>query len=231
MTGTELKTFITSLNGEASIDETLLTVLVNTAKTVIEEERPWLVLMKVNTSKSASSSNSWQTSIDLSTITDFSKFYNDTPVRLFDGSNRTEYYDLKPFDRRLEYKDISNTCVYDEANKLLYLNGVTPFSGTLYIYYQATTTDIDLTSTSTVWSSFPTRFTPILGYYAMGIHGGAVDYDSITARQAPENIAVMRVLKESMEKWDNDKQLATLETNDPTTISYYPRSARVNRDE
>lgn len=231
MTGAQLKTFITSLNSEQTIDDTLLTVLVNTARTIIEEERPWLVLMKVDTTKTVTTANTWQTAIDLSTITDFSKFYNDTPVRLFDGDNRTEYYDLKPWDRRLEFKDVSNTCVYDEANKRLYLNGVTPFSGTLYIYYQATSSDINLSSESTVWTSFPTRFVPILGYYAIGIHMGAVDYDSITARQSPENIAVMKVLKNAMEKWDNDKQLATLDTNDPTHRGYYPRSARVDRDE
>lgn len=231
MTGVELKTFITSLNADQTIDDTLLTVLVNTARTIIEEERPWLVLMKVDTSKTASASNSWQTAIDLSTITDLSKLYADTPVRLYDGDNRVEYYDLKPWDRRLEYKDVSNTCVYDEANKRLYLNGVTPFSGTLYIYYQATSTDINLASDSNVWTTFPTRFTPILGFYAIGIHMGAIDYDSITARQSPENIAVMRALKNAMEKWDNDKQLATLETNDPTHIGYYPRSARVDRSE
>lgn len=227
--GTELTTFITSLNGEETIDPTLLDVLVDNAKAVLEEERPWVVLRKLDTSKTVTTSSTWQTAIDLSTISDFSRFYGDVPIRLFDGSNRIEYYRLIPFDRQLEYKDVSNTACYDENSQTLYLNGNVAFNGTLYIHYLMTSGALDLTSESAIWTTFPSRFLPILGYYAAGIYKGAIDYDSINRQMLPENRAAFMALKSAMEDWDNEKQLSALETNDPTDLYGYPRSGAINR--
>lgn len=229
--GTELKSFITSLNAEATIDETLLGVLVSTAKTIIEGERPWMVLRKTNSSLTASTSDTWQTAKNLtSTITDFSLFYSDEPIILFDSSsNRKQYYRLVPFDRRLEYKDDSGTATFDESTGSLYLHGAIPFSGTLYISYVSTSTEIDLSSESPVWSVFPSRFLPVLGFYAVGIYKGAVDYDSINRQMLPENRAALQALKSTMEKWDNERQLSSLEHNDPTETHSHPRAGAVNR--
>lgn len=227
--GSELTTFITGLNGGASVDATLLDVLVSTAKAIIEEERPWMVLRKVDTSKSVTTAGTWQTAIDLTTITDFSRFYSDLPFKLFDSAtNRLECYRIKPFDRRLMFKDVSNTAVFDHNAKQLYLNGVPPFAGTLYISYVSTSTEIDLTITSAVWSLFPSRFLPILGFYAMGIHKGAVDYDDVVAHMLPENKATLLALKNAMEKWDDDLQQTDLVTNDPEDFYDYPRAGAVN---
>lgn len=232
-TGVELKTFIDGLNLEASIDITLLDVLVDNAKTILEEERPWMVLRKTNTSKTVTTANTWQTAIDLSTITDFSRFYmNDDGIviKLFDGADRIEYYRLKSFDQRLEYKDVSNTCVYDENAKILYLNGTVPFNGTLYIPYMSTSTSIDLESNSAVWTTFPSRFLPTLGYYAIGIFKGAIDYDSINRQMLPENRATLAALKNAMEKWDNEKALASIQSNDPTEYpGGHPRAGAIDR--
>ena len=228
MTGVELTAFITGLNGGATVDPTLLTSLVETARAILEEERPWLVLRKTDTSKTASGTNTWQTSIDISTITDFSRFYGDDSIILFDGNDRKEYYRQVPFDRRLEYKDVSNTFVFDENAKLIYLNGNVPFSGTLYINYVSTSADIDLASSSTIWPLFPTRFHPILGFYAVGIFKGAVDYDSINKLMLPENRATLVGLKKAMETWDNERQLSSLAFNDPTEFGSYPRSGAIN---
>lgn len=230
--GTELETLVTSLNGGASIELTLLDVLVSTAKTIIEEERPWMVLRKTDTSKTVTTANLWTTAIDLSTITDFSRFYvnqDGVVIKLFDGNNNIEYYTLKSYDQRLEYKDVSHTCVFDENTKTLYLNGVVPFSGTLYIPYMSTSTEIDLTSTSAVWTLFPSRFLPVLAYYAIGIHMGGVDYDSITERQAPAQFAIMQALKNAMVSWDSEKQLASIQANDPTDMFGSFRSGAINR--
>lgn len=228
--GTELTTFITGLNAEAAIDPTLLTVLVQNAQTILEEERPWVVLRKTDTSKSVATSSTWQTAIDLSTITDFSRFYSDTPFTLYDSSTNTRhYYRLVPFDRRLEYKDHGSTACYDENSKNLYLNGVPPFSGTLYINYVSTSTPVDPTSGSAVWTLFPSRFLPLLGYYAVGIFKGAVDYDEINKLMLPMNQAVLTSLKNAMLNWDNEKQLAYIDHNDPTEMYSYPRSGAVNR--
>lgn len=232
-TGQELNTFIVGLNVGQSIDVDFLTVLVETAKAILEEERPWMVLRKTDSSKTVTPSNTWETAIDLSTITDFSRFYvnqDGVVIKLFDGSQRIQYYTLKSFDQRLEYKNASDTCVFDENTKTLYLNGLVPFSGTLHIPYVSTSTEIDLESASAVWTVFPTRFLPILGYYAIGVHMGGVDADTITARQAPANLEVMRALKNAMTAWDNEKALASLQSNDPTEYpGAYPRLGVVDR--
>lgn len=231
MTGQELTTFITGLNGGATIDNDLLTVLVDTARTVLEGERPWMVLRKTNTSKSASPSNTWQTAIDISTITDFSRFYDDYPVILFDGNNQKEYYRQVAWDRRLEYKDVSGTFCFDENTGMIYLNGTVSFSGTLYINYVSTLSEIDLESASEIWSPFPARFHKILGYYAIGIHKGAVDYDSINQQMLPTNAAVLTALKNTMENWDNERQLASISYNDPTRSAWNDhRNGAINRD-
>lgn len=232
--GTELSIFITGLNADATIDPTLLDVLADNGKAILEEERPWMVLRKTDASKTVTTGNTWQTAIDLSTITDFSRFYaNDDGVviKLFDGVDRLERYFLKPFDERLEYKNVSNTCVYDENAKILYLNGTVPFTGTLNIPYMATSTPVDLTSEDPVWTNFPPRFLPILGYYAIGIYKGAVDYDSITKMMLPSNAAALGALKNAMEKWDNEKQLAAIQSNDPTEYpGGYPRAGAIDRN-
>lgn len=232
--GTELSTFITGLNGGVSIDPTLLAVLVLTAQAVIEEERPWMVLRKTDSSKSVTTANTWQTAIDLSTITDFSRFYTtdtDFAIKIFDGTEVRAWYRIVPFDRRLEYKNVSNTACYDENAKILYLNGTVAVSGTLYISYIANSTEIDLASTSAVWTLFPSRFLPLIGFYAVGIHKGAVDYDSINKLMLPSNQEALRALKNAMENWDNDKQMNTLSANDPDEPYSYPRSGAINRYE
>lgn len=231
-TAQELKTFCISLNGGADIDATLLENLISNGKAIFEAERDWMVLRKVDTSKTVTTANTWQTAIDLSTITDFSHFYGEQPILLFDGDERIEYYDIKPFDRRLEYKNISNCAVYDENSKQLYLNGTVPFNGTLYISYVQTTDEVSLAQDdlgTNIWIQFPKRFRGILAYYAVGIHKGAVDYDDINARMLPENRAALSSLKRAIEAWDDKKQNNTLESNDPTELSDYPRERAINR--
>lgn len=219
-TGVQLSTFINGLNLDADIDPTLLEVLVGTAQATLEEERDWKVLKKTNTSLSATTASTWQTEYSLSGITDFSRFYGDFPIRVFDGDNRIEYFHQVPWDRRLEFKDINNTFVHDANSGKIYLNGSLSFSGTVYLNYVATLPEIDLSSESAIWTVFPKRFRAVLGFYAIGIYKGAVDYDSINRQMLPENRATLQALKNAMEKWDNELQLNELALNDPTDMPY-----------
>jgi hypothetical protein len=126
LSGSELKTLVNELNGGATIGDTLLFQLLHVAKAIVEQRRPWMILRKTDTSQTGATANTWQTAIDLSTISDFNRFYEteDSPaIRLFDGSNRIEYYRQVPFDNRLEHFQTPNTFVYNKANKTLYLNG------------------------------------------------------------------------------------------------------------
>lgn len=229
-TGANLYEFLTLLNGGATIDLTLATILVDNARAILEEERPWEVLRKTDTSLSVSTSNTWETGTDLSSITDFSRFYGEF-IKIFDGENKVDYIRLVPFDRRLENKDNGGTACYDENAKILYFNGKIQFSGTLYIPYVSTSTDIDLESASAVWTTFPSRFLPILGYYAVQVNKGAVDYDSINRQMMPEHREVFKALKKSMENWDNEKQLNSLNFNDPSRSSQTYRTDTINRNE
>jgi hypothetical protein len=136
-----------------------------------------MILRATDSSKTVTTANTWQTAIALSTITDFNRFYIDNndpyPIRLSDGSNRIKKYRIVPFGRRLDYKNIGNTAVYDAANKILYLNGTVGFAGTLYINYLKNGSDFDEDSNS-IWS-FPSWSHLLLPLFAVGIHKGGVD--------------------------------------------------------
>lgn len=227
-TGTNLLSFINSLNADADVDATLADVLVDNARAIIEAERPWMVLRKTSTALSVTTANTWQTAISLSAITDFGRFYGDCPIRLFDGTNRIHDYRQVPWDSRLEYKDAGGTFVYDANSGSVYLNGLVPFSGTLYVNYIEDTGAIDLAADTAAWSPFPSRFLPVLGFYAIGVHKGAVDYDSINRQMLPSNAAALDALKTAMVTWDNDLQLSAIEGNDPTESGW--RSGAVQRE-
>jgi hypothetical protein len=216
MTGVELDTLVDEVNGGASIGSTLKFQLLNLAKGLVEQRRPWMLLRKTDTSKTVTTANTWQTVIDLSTITDFSRFFETEtsgPIKLFDGSNRIEEYRQRPWNERLAYKQEPNTFVYDEANKRLYLNGSVGFAGTLYIDYLRNTDDLANDASST-WA-FPSFAHPLLAFLAVGIHKGGIDFDDINARMAPENRGTAELIVKQLENWDNEKQLAATMNTDP----------------
>jgi hypothetical protein len=216
--GNELYSFITLLNAEATVDATLADILVDNARAILEEERPWMALRATDPSIAITSSNTWETPHSISGIERFSRFYGETPIRLFDGS-RIQYFTQVPFDRRLEYRTASGTFCYDVANGIIYLNGTVALSGDLYINHIKTSVPVDLSLDAAVWTPFPSRFLPLLGYYAIGIYKGAVDYDSINREMLPENRAALQALKNGLEKWDNELQMSEITHNDPSELS------------
>lgn len=206
MDGSTLSTFIDELNGGASIGETLKFQLVNAFKAMLEQQRPWAILRKTDTSKTVATSNTWQSAIDLSTLSNFNRFYGPSPVRLFDGNQTVVRYRQVPFAERLENLNASNTFVFDAPSKSLYLNGIVPFSGTLYIRHLVTSADCSANSGATDWP-FPSWAHAILGFGAVAMHKGGVDYDDVNARQLVQNNAdAIRILN-ALEKWDDEIQL------------------------
>lgn len=239
MIGTALKTLCISVNGDSDVETTLLSSLLNVGKAILEGERDWVVLRKLNTAitVSASAVSAWNTAISLATITDFMRFYEDLStnkgaIKLFDGSNRIQEYRQVPFDERLKYRDSSGTFVHDVANNQIYLNGTIPFAGTLYISYIRDTIDVDLTSATDIQTAgsfpFPTRFHPILAFYAIGMNKGAIDYDSINKEMLPSNQAILSSLKSAMIMWDTNLQLSSQMASDPTGDSENFQSGAIN---
>lgn len=232
MTPEELKNLCTSVNGGAPIDDELLESLIWQGRTILFAERDWIFLRKTNTSLTVTANNnSWNTAVSISTITDFLRFFNTDLGRqsysivLYDSAtDRKEYYRQVPFSKRLEYKDVPNTFVYDRVNKTIYFNSI-PFSGTLYINYIHTPTKIDIiTPGSNLTTNMetagtmpcPGEYHGILAYYAVGINKGAIDYDSINREMLPNNQAVLNSMKNAIEKWDTNLQLDEQMGTDPT---------------
>lgn len=213
MTGTELSTFCEEINGGASIGDTLLFQLLNLSKALIEQRRPWVVLRNTDTSKSVTTANTWQTAIDLSTIARFNRFYGEEPISLFDGTNGYQRLRQVPWHLRLRYKDTPNTFVYDEANKTLYINGTIPAASTLYIDHIKDSLDLTNDDAST-WG-FPSWSHSILGFYAVAMHKGGVDYDEVNARMSPESRAQANEILKALDTWDNEKQLQGQQNIDP----------------
>ncbi len=217
MTGTALAEFTTELNGGASIGETLLFQLVNAFKAILEQERPWMVLRRTDTSKSVTTGSTWQTAIDLSAIERFSRFYGSHPVRLFGESRGIAAYRQVPFDDRLEHRSVPCTFVYDAGTKQLYLNGTVPYPGTLHIRHLVTSEDIAAGESEITWP-FPSWSHPLLGFGAVAMHKGGVDYDEVNARQIVQNSQDAVRLLRALQKWDNDLQLSEREDYDARDV-------------
>lgn len=175
-----------------------------------------MILRKTDTSKKGPTANTWQTSIDLSTISDFNRFLqapaDPYPIRLFDSTNKIAKYRLVPFDRRLEYKDTLNTAVYASANKLLYLNGTIPHAGTLYLCYIRTTPDFDLTPVQFGRSLVVTHPDPA---FHVGIHKGYRKPFAHGCRRNRSARAVAELTAKQLENWDNELQLIEQEGYEP----------------
>lgn len=219
---------MTELNGGASIGEVLRVQLLNLGKGLIEQIRPWNILRATDLSKTVvAGGNQWQTAIDLSTLTRFNRFFGDYPVRVFDGNNGITYYRQVPFFERLRYRDIGETFVYDEKNKLMYLNGNISRGGTLWINHIQDTPDLEDEDTST-WV-FPSWSHYIIPYLAVGLHKGGIDYDDINRLMAADNRSTAAAIMQRLETWDNEKQLSERDQYDPYTA--YPggyRSGAIN---
>ena len=118
-----------------------------------------------------------------------------------------------------------NTAVYDAANKILCLNGTVNFAGTLWIRYIQSTPDFDEDS-NPIWV-FPTYSHILLASFAVGIHKGGVDFDSVNQAMAPDNRATAELIVKQFENWDTDSSLprspATIRIN-WKTISGLTRS-------
>lgn len=67
-----------------------------------------------------------------------------------------------------------------------------------------------------------------MGFYAVAINKGGVDFDDINARMAPDNRAQANAIIQRLELWDNEKQLQAQQNTDPYCEDESFRSGTIN---
>lgn len=110
MAGTEPETFCEEINGGASIESTVL------ADAAVDSAT-------LDRHKQERRSRQHMADRNRSTIARFNRFYGETPIKLFDSTHGIQGFKQVPWEHRLGYRMSPGTFVYDEANRLLYLNG------------------------------------------------------------------------------------------------------------
>ncbi len=184
MIGSEIKTLAEDiLDNNVEWSDEHFYILLNVAKTRLEEMRLWQYLKKLNSSNQASSSA-------ITLPDDFAQDYKVT-VGL-----DTEYFPVS-FEEQALYRNSSNRYYIDWAALTINLLG-TIRAGILYLFYKRFTPDIT-ESTSPV---FPARFHPLLAYYVAAIYQTGTDSDDIFARMGPVNRQAAMELQRAMTSWD-----------------------------
>ena len=194
MTGAELKTMTESILDD-TVDDVFFYQLLNVAKNILEDERTWMYLKKLDSSQTASTGDQSETSRALPT--DWRRTY-----KMMIG--RDYRLTQVPLDEQHLWRNTSNRYCIDVANSVYYLLGVVGQADTIYHYYIKTTDDI---ASATEWVA-PSRFHPILAFMVAGYIMMGVDADDIFARMSPENKIMAETLKASMIAWDMQLQMS-----------------------
>jgi len=197
MTGQELYDFYTTLVDDSDLDIDNFLILLNVAKDRREEMRPWQYLKKLDSSKTASVGDTYQTAKTLPT--DWRRDY-----RLLVGTD-TEYLPV-PYEEQHLYRNAAHRYFVDVAGDNYYLTGSVNTSKTIYNFYIKTTSDI---TASTSWVA-PSRFHPVLAYDVAGFVMMGMDADDIYARMSPEQKAAARLLDQAMIAWDTQLKLRSM---------------------
>lgn len=197
MTGQELYDLTTTLLDDSDLDIETFLVLANVAKNRREDMRPWQFLKKLDSSKTASTGDTYQTAKALP-----SDFRLDYKVMKGEDIELTPV----PFEEQHIYRNSPNGYFIDLASGYYYLTGTHSASKTIYFFYIKTTDDITA-NTSPVW---PARFHPIIAYDVAGFVMNGVDADDIYARMAPEQKSTAMALELAMTTWDNALKLRAM---------------------
>lgn len=220
MDGATLKTLTEDIMDD-NIDDTLFYQILNTVKGVLEEERPWEYLKKLDPALlSITSGQTASTSRALPA--DFGR-----PYRLFliDGSSNENLLQGVPFEEQHLWTTNHGFFWLDLANDVLYLSGTQTKDATLYHYYLKFTPDI-AAGTEPV---FPDRFHSVLAFRVASYLMGGVDADNLYTVMTEKNAEQARMVESSMRKWDDQLKLQAMNgsltvrkpnfnNNDPTRL-------------
>lgn len=199
MTGQKIIEFFRNIVDDQP-DADLEIDLLNHAKDLVEGLRDWEILKKVNTSLSASSSDTYTTAKGLPS--DFLR-----PVTVYVGDQEHEGV---PFEHRELYKNSGLRHYIDYLNNNLFIIGAPGSTQTINLFYIHKTTDWtsnNLSSLSPIW---PSKYHKILAFIMAEVFGGAIDVDQIQAGQIPMRNKQGELLLNGMINWDTKLKLSAM---------------------
>lgn len=219
LTGTTIKDLFRAIVDDTP-DSTYEDNLLQQAKMLIEGERDWEILKKIDTTKTWATSDTYLTTKALPT-----DFFS--PRSLYVENYRNPFIAV-PLEHREQYKDISGRYYIDHGNAVYGLCGNTSEARTLTLVYTYMTDDIGA-STSPVW---PAPFHRLLPYYMAGLHQGGTDWDSISARMAPVNTSEAARIRRNMIEWDMRLKMHSMNArSQPTDVVYTGQDDVVDIDD
>ena len=190
-TTSEILEFFAQLVDEDVSEEEALR-LANSSKDVIEGERPWEFLKKLDNSKSVNAGENYDTERDLPT--DFLEPLKDG---FYVGDDTTPYL-MVPFESKYRFKDMSYRFCIDWPNSKFYILGSIGKTGVIYFWhiYQtpALTTDQD-----PVW---PAKYRKLIAYEMAAIYLGGIESDEYNSRLLPTQRHEAQRLQDGMDLWD-----------------------------
>lgn len=206
MTGADLYTLVCdTLLGGIQLNPVAFYQLLNFVKTLVEEDREWLNLRAIDTSKTWLTSDTYITNGKALPV-DFSHFAETVIYTVDSAGNKGP--ELKEIlqGQRLNYKDSVGYFYVDYGTSTLYLCGTPDKQYTLHIPYIQFSPDI---TANTSWV-FPARFQIGLAHALASIHKSGIDFDDINSRMATQNNADFQRLLSAMRSWDSMRQVNAL---------------------
>ena len=208
MNGSALYLLVTSIMGYPP-DQTLFYTLLNLAQGIRENQRPWMILKKEDSSNTVNQTNVTAFLTPYNLPADFRKFYSPKrSMQLVDSSNVIhQYYVQVPKDRKFEnYQD--NTKFYcDFILNQFFLCGIVNQVYTAHIFYIYRAPLITATQ---AWV-FPSEYGPILAYDVCELLKAGIDSDVVNAQQAVFNGRTSALIFDQMAQWDSDLAVDSIE--------------------
>lgn len=203
MTGQELNDLSTSLLQGRGLDITDFLVRANIAKNKFENERAWRKLVKIDTSKTSLTSDTYATTKDLPT--DFRKTLPRRTLKLVSGTSVIECDEIMLEDV-ISNQSASGKFAIDHLNSTYSIMGAVSQTMTNYLAYIHKSADI---TADTSWV-FPSEYHPYIAYEVTAMVELGEDYDDINARNANANAQVANILLKQAIKWDDSLQRSAL---------------------
>lgn len=203
MDGQALNDLSTSLLQGRGLSIADFLIRANIAKNKFENERNWRKLVKVDTSKTSLTSDTYATTKALPT--DFRKTLPRRTLKLVSGSS------VIPYDEILQEEIIANQSASGKF-AIDHLNGTYSIMGTVsqtmthYLSYIHKSADI---TASTEWI-FPSDYHPYIAYEVTAMVELGEDYDDINARNGNANAQIANTILKQAIKWDDSLQRSAL---------------------